>query len=144
MHGTKAASTFADRPVVPKKPDKFRLILGLSRLNRYLVFPRFRYDSISLVAEVFELGDSLFSFDLKDGYWHCDLHSDMWQYMCFEWEGVILTFVQLPFGCAPACWVFTKLIKVMVRHWRSLGFKVLSYIDDGLGGAGSRVEAQAP
>jgi hypothetical protein len=24
----------------------------------------------------------LFAFDMKDGYWHCDLHSDMWEYMC--------------------------------------------------------------
>ena len=74
--------------------------------------------------------------------WHCDLHSDMWKYMCFEWEGVVYTFVQLPFGCAPACWVFTKLIKVMVAFWRGFGLKILSYIDDGLGGAASEAEAK--
>ena len=50
-----------------------------------------------MVAEVFDLDDWLFAFDMKDGYWHCDLHSDMWEYMCFEWGGVVYTFVQLPF-----------------------------------------------
>ena len=129
--------------VVPKKPDKYRLILDLSKLNKFLLFPRFKYDSIAMVAEVFELDDWLFSFDLKDGYWHCDLHPDMWEYMCFEWKGVVYTFVQLPFGCAPACWVFTKMIKVMIAYWRGLGHKVISYIDDGLAGAGSEGEAQA-
>ena len=128
--------------VVPKKGNKYRLILDLSKLNKYLLFPRFKYDSIGMVAEVFELGDWLFSFDLKDGYWHCDLHPDMWEYMCFEWEGVVYAFVQLPFGCAPACWVFTKMIKVMVAYWRGSGHKVISYIDDGLGGAGSERGAQ--
>ena len=129
--------------VVPKKGNKYRLILDLSKLNKHLLFPRFKYDSIAMVAEVFDLDDWLFAFDMKDGYWHCDLHSDMWEYMCFEWEGVIYTFVQLPFGCAPACWVFTKLIKVMVAFWRGSGLKILSYIDDGLAGAASEAEAKA-
>ena len=66
----------------------------------------------------------------------------MWEYMCFEWERVVYTFVQLPFGCAPACWVFTKLIKVMVAFWRNFGLKILSYIDDGLGGAASEAKAK--
>ena len=128
--------------VVPKKGNKYRLILDLSKLNKFLIFPRFKYDSIAMVAEVFDLDDWLFAFDMKDGYWHCDLHSDMWEYMCFEWEGVVYTFVQLPFGCAPACWVFTKLIKVMVAFWRGFGLKILSYIDDGLAGAASKAEAK--
>jgi hypothetical protein len=44
---------------------------------------------------VFDLGGWRFAFDLKDGYWHCDLHEDMWEYMCFEWEGVVYTFTLL-------------------------------------------------
>ena len=79
---------------------------------------------------------------MKDGYWHCDLHSDMWEYVCFECGGVVYAFVQLPFGCAPACWVFTKLIKVMVASWRGFGLKILAYIDDGLAGAASKAEAK--
>ena len=55
----------------------------------------------------------------------------------------VYAFVQLPFGCAPACWVFTKLIKVMDAFWSGFGLKVLSYIDDGLGGAASNSEAEA-
>ena len=51
-------------------------------------------------------------------------------YMCFEWLGVVYHFVVLPFGCAPACWVFTKLMKTMVKYWRSRGIKCLQYIDD--------------
>ena len=55
---------------------------------------------------------------------------------------VVYAFVQLPFGCAPACWVFTKPIKVMVAFWRGFGLKTLSYIDDGLAAAASKVEAK--
>ena len=67
--------------VVPKKGNKYRLVLDLSRLNMrlndYMHFPKFKYDSIRQVSDVFELGDFCFTADLKDGYWHCDLHVDM-------------------------------------------------------------------
>ena len=62
--------------------------------------------------------------------------------MRVEWKCVVYASVHLPFGCAPACWVFTKLIKVMVAFWMGCGLKVLSYIDDGLGGAASEAEAR--
>ena len=38
--------------------------------------------------------------------------------------------------------MFTKLIKVVVAFWRGFGLKILSYIDDGLGGAASEAEAK--
>ena len=127
--------------VVPKKGNKFRLILDLSRLNKYLTFPRFRYDSITKVPELFESGDYMFAWDAKDGYWHVNLHVDMWQFMCFQWEGRVLFFRQMPFGLAPACWVFTKLMRVTVDYLRRQGLKVLAYIDDGLAGAQPLAEA---
>ena len=96
---------------MPKKGNKYRMILVLSRLNDYMHFPKFKYDSIRQASDVFELGDFCFTADLKDGYWHCDLHADMFTHMCFEWLGVVYYFAVLPFGCAPACWVFTKLMK---------------------------------
>ena len=45
-------------------------------------------------------------------------------------------FRMMPFGLAPACWVFTKIIRVLVDYWRSQGLACLSYIDDGVGAAG--------
>ena len=57
-------------------------------MNKYLSFPRFKYAHINQTRDVFEPGDFLFAWDLKDGYWHIDLHPDFWTYMAFEWEGV--------------------------------------------------------
>lgn len=127
--------------VVPKKGNKLRLILDLSRLNEYLVFPKFKYDHINKVKELFSEGDWLFSWDLKDGYWHQELHPNMFTYMAFEWEGRTLYFRCMPFGLAPACWVFTKLIRVLVDYWRVRGLACLSYIDDGAAGAHSKARA---
>lgn len=120
--------------VVPKKGNLWRLILDLSRMNRYLQFPRFKYESVSMVRDVFELGDWLFTWDLKDGYWHVDMHESSRTYMCFEWESQLYYFAVMPFGLAPACWVFTKLVRVPMSFMRKQGLKCLGYIDDGLAG----------
>jgi hypothetical protein len=127
--------------VVPKKGGLFRLILDLSFLNRSLMFPKFKYDNIRKFGEVFGVDYNLFAWDLKDGYWHTELHPNMYTYMCFEWGGKLYYFRMMPFGLAPACWVFTKIIRVLVDYWRSQGLACLSYIDDGIGGAKSKVEA---
>ena len=109
--------------VVPKKGNTYRLILDLSKMNKYLRFPRFKYANINQARDVFEPGDYLFAWDLKDGYWHIDLHPAFWTYMAFVWEGEIYHFVVLPFGCAPACWVFTVVIGVLISVCKAFGFK---------------------
>jgi hypothetical protein len=127
--------------VVPKKGGLFRLILDLSFLNRSLAFPKFKYDNIKNAGGVFEADDYLFAWDLKDGYWHTELHPNMFKYMCFEWEGKVYYFRMMPFGLAPACWVFTKIIRVLVDSWRGKGLACMSYIDDGVAGAQGREKA---
>ena len=37
----------------------------------------------------------------------------------------------LPFGLSTACYVFTKLLRPLVKRWRSLGLRAIIYIDDG-------------
>ena len=42
------------------------------------------------------------------------------------------TFVVLPFGLSSAHYVFTKIIRPLVRLWRSKGLKAIVYLDDGI------------
>lgn len=41
-------------------------------------------------------------------------------------------FTQLPFGLAPACYVFTKVLRQLVKSWRVRGIRLIPYIDDFL------------
>ena len=41
-------------------------------------------------------------------------------------------FLVLPFGLSTACYVFTKLLRPLVKRWRSQGRRVVVYIDDGI------------
>ena len=38
----------------------------------------------------------------------------------------------LPFGLATACYVFTKLLRPLVKFWRKQGLRALLYLDDGI------------
>ena len=61
--------------------------------------------------------------------------------MVFEWKGKLYHWYVMPFGLAPACWVFTVIVKALIAYCRLHGLKCLSYIDDGLGGDSPREKA---
>ena len=40
----------------------------------------------------------------------------------------------LPFGLTSAPYVFTKVVRQLVKYWRGRGDLILMYLDDGIGG----------
>ena len=80
----------------------------------------------------------MFSFDFKSGYHHIEIFEEHWQYLGFAWpddDGItrFYVFVVLPFGLATAGYIFTKVCRVLVKFWRSLGIKIVLFLDDGIG-----------
>ena len=76
---------------------------------------------------MFQKGDYLFSFDLKSGYHHVDIHRRHWQYFVgFSWgdedRPQYYEFKALPFGLATACYVLTKLLRPLIKHWQGQAF----------------------
>ena len=57
--------------------------------------------------------------------------------MGFSWlkDGVRIfyKFLELPFGLASACYLFTKITRPLVKKWRSEGKQIIMYLDDGIG-----------
>ena len=83
------------------------------------------------------LGDFMITFDLKSGYHHVDIHKDFSPYLGFSWHDSrgrrkFYVFRVLPLGLSTACYVFTKLLRPLVKRWRSRGIKAIVYIDDGI------------
>jgi len=48
------------------------------------------------------------------------------------WHTTILCFAVLPFGLASACYVFTKLLRPLIKHWRGQGLRAILYLDNGI------------
>ena len=122
-----------------------RLVIDLREVNKYLVKPKFRYEDLRSLSEVFEKGFWFFTWDLKSSYHHVDIFHPHQQFLGFAWdfEGVTryFTFAVLPFGLSTACFCFTKLFRPLVRRWRLMSHNCFVYLDDGISGQHDYVSA---
>ena len=91
--------------------EKLRLILDLRRINKFLQVPMFKCSSTE--PEI----------------------------LSFSWITEVrlryFVFTVLVFGLFSAPYVFTRILKVLIKHWRSLGMRNLAFIDDSFGGGRS-------
>ena len=118
--------------VVPKASGGWRPVLDLSTLNTFLLQKRFRMETAMSIRESMRPGDWAVSLDLKDAYFHILIHEADRKYLRFSWEGQVYQFRALPFGLAPAPWVFTKITKELCIAVRGQGIRLRVYLDDWL------------
>ena len=125
--------------VVPKAQNKLRLILDLRYLNDHLASSKFCLEDLRCVPVLFEPGFELFTFDLKDGYYHIEIAPAHRKFLGFSWplkgNWRFFYFTCLPFGLKTAPFIFTKVLRPLSTYWRSLGFRIFLYLDDCTGGA---------
>ena len=81
-------------------------------------------------------GDFMFSFDRKSGYHHVEIFPEHRQYLSFSWtfsSGITkyFQFSVLPFGLSSASYLFTKLLKPLVKKWRTEYKSIVEFLDDG-------------
>ena len=117
---------------------KLRLVLDLSRhVNKYVRYCHFKYETWSDVRQVISEDCYFKTFDFKSGYHHISLMQSQRKYFGFSFVGSdgirrFYRFKQLPFGLSSACYIFTKITRSLVRHWRRRGLNAFIYIDDGI------------
>ena len=102
---------------------KKRLILDQRYVNMYLHKDKIKFDVIKC-SENYLLANKgyLFKFDLKNSYHHFDIFDYQQTYLSISWviKGATKYFVftALPFGLSFAPFVFTKVVRSLVKHWR--------------------------
>ena len=126
--------------------EKLRLILDLREVNKYVFKEKIKFDDWRTMEQYLAQDGFAFTFDITQGYHHVDVHPDFYEYLGFHWhfEGEVryFVFVVLPFGLTSAPFVFTKIVRCLVKFWRGQGIKICVYIDDGLGVENSSVLAR--
>ena len=126
---------------------KLRLVLDLKHVNKYLVVPRFKYENLKSLSEIFEQGYYFFTWDLKQGHHHISIFPEHTQYLgfscSFQSRLRYFVFVVLPFGLADACFCFTKVIRTFIKRWRILCHNCFAYTDDGISGHREQKLAQS-
>ena len=126
--------------------DKKRLILDLRIPNKFLWKQPVKYEDLRTALLFLRREGLMFQFDLKSGYHHISIRPDHQKYLCFSWEfeGKLsfFKFTVLPFGLSSAPFVFTKVVRPLVKKWRSEGKDIVVFLDDGLGYADSFQKAK--
>ena len=78
---------------------------------------------------------------IKQGYHHIDIYKPYQKFPGFSWEVVWKTcyfvFMVLPFELTSAPFIFTKVMRCLVKHWRINAIRIACFLDDGLGVASS-------
>ena len=96
------------------------MVLNLCYLNQFLLKEKFKYEDLRVAMLMFEPDDYMFTFDLKSGYHHVDIHKQHWKYLGFAWwEGPVLQYYVLrvlPFNLATTFYLFTKLLQPLVKY----------------------------
>ena len=118
--------------LVPKKNGKFRLILDLSLLNRYIEKQAFKMETVKSVRQAMRLNDWAVSIDLTDAYLHVPIHRQSRKYLRFVHEDQIYHFSALPFGMSLSPLIFSKLMDVIAAFLRQRAISVFPYLDDWL------------
>ena len=111
-----------------------RLILDL--IYGTSITTKFKFEDWRVGLDYFEKGSYFTAFDLKSGYHHLDIFPEHQPFLGFSWvmpdgEPSFFMFTVLPFGLSSAPYIFTKLLRPLVKHWRSQGMRAVVYLDDG-------------
>lgn len=112
---------------------KERLILDLRHVNQYVVKYNFKLEGIKEALDFVHKNGFMFKFDLSSGYHHIDLHVSMYKYFGFSLDNCFYVFSSLAFGLSSAPFIFTKILRNLVRFWREQGIYIIVYLDDGFG-----------
>lgn len=118
--------------LVPKKNGKWRLVIDLSRLNKFLNIQSFSMETVNKVRNSIYPNDWAISLDLTDAYLHVPIHVTSRKYLRFCLKGRVFQFRALPFGLATSPFVFTRLMAVIATHLRIRAIILFPYLDDWL------------
>ncbi len=111
--------------------SKLRLVLDLSVFNMYVQKAVFRMEDIRTLLPFLKKEGFLIKFDLKSGYHHVLMRPNNYTFLGFQWEGQYYVFTVLCFGLTSGPYIFTKLLRPLIKRWRAMGIPVAVYIDDG-------------
>lgn len=116
--------------VVPKKGGSLRLVIDLSRLNKFIVVPTFRMESVWTIAAGWLEAAWGITVDLEDAYFNVPISELFQHFFAFVVDGEVYIFLRLPFGLALAPWAFHRVMRPIKGFCHRQGLRLHSYLDD--------------
>ena len=118
--------------MVPKKGGGQRPVINLKRLNHFVKSEHFKMEGLHTAKALLQKNDWMAKIDLKDAFFMVPIAPQFHHLLLFSIRKDIYQFRCLPFGLCTAPRVFTKILKPVVETLRSIGIRLVIYIDDML------------
>ena len=118
--------------IVPKPNQKWRPILDLSALNKFLSVKTFKMETPETIRLSLQQGEWVTSLDFSDAYFHIPVHVTSRKYLRFHFQNQSYQFRALPFGLSTAPMEFTCVVKEVKLMAQSRGIRIHQYLDDWL------------
>lgn len=118
--------------LVPKPNGKARFVLNLKKLNKFIDTDHFKIEDLRTALKLISKNCFMSTLDLKDAYFLVKIHPDSRKYLRFIYNEEIFEFNVLPFGLCTAPYVFTKVMKPIIKLLRCKGHLSTVYLDDFL------------
>lgn len=107
--------------------------MNLHKISKHSPKGSVRMDTLPSFALDLEKRNHMLSFDVKGGYRHLRCSPRMRDMLMFRYNGKYYRSIAMSFGWGRSAMWFTRMMAHLVQHLRSsLGYRVLSYIDDFL------------
>ena len=118
------------RRTTPTAPQEYRPCSNLKPLNAFVEDQHFKMEDIRDLFKMLDPAAHACSVDFKDAFFGVPIapfHRDL---LRFRWRGTHYRFRAMGFGykLAPRCYV--KLWRPIVKLFRSMGIRMMMYIDD--------------
>jgi hypothetical protein len=112
---------------------RYRLTHDLTAVNDHIAKQFFKFETLERARASLKKGQWCTSVDLSCAYYHITMEAQSSRWLGFQLDGVLYRWTSLPFGLAPACHAFDRVVGVLVKHWRlQHGFSFVYYLDDQL------------
>ena len=117
--------------MVPKQGlNKWRPVIDLSSLNKYIVKKTFKMETPELIRQSFTKDEWVTSIDLSDAYFHVPVSFKYRKFMRFCMDDIVYEFRAMPFGLSTAPREFTELVVEFKQIAFSRGYYLNQYLDD--------------
>ena len=118
--------------IVPKPNQKWRPVLDLSALNKFLSVKTFKMETPETIRISLQQGEWVTSLDFSNAYFHIPVHVKSRKYLGFHFQNQSYQFRALPFGLSTAPMEFTCVVKEVKLMAQSRGIRIHQYLDDWL------------
>jgi hypothetical protein len=116
--------------VASNLPTKLRLVLDLRLVNPSVSLAKVKFEDIAVASKLFRKNQFLNVFDLTSAYHHIEIHASQQTLLGFRWNELYYCFCCMPFGLKSAGLCCTKVLRVLIKKWRTEAHTVVFYLDD--------------